>query len=299
MKTKFEGLFPFLDPIGRISDKPRSQEYGITDNPLLFTGEAALLLALSKQLTIAEIRKIEMIITQVQIMSGLYRRHPEILQRQYAIPRNAVSHDEYNGICFMVAANPDYLRFYAIGIVEYGERYGWQFNDLSPRENFFEVFKHSPIKTVRQLLAYLKDKAANPQDTNSVDLRHPLHIIALGQWRQPRDRAFYKIAAGRQPTMFEELYLALATVFSSFGDPFKARGGTKLMSWFRMLSIRRLNGESFLLKLAHKIFERNLTKKLGTNYPVTLALAYFDRKETGVSHPLIGMIYDVINLTKK
>jgi len=291
-KSKIDSLLhPFLDPIGRVSDKPKDQEYGITDNPLLFTGEAALLLALSNQIGKNEVGRLDEILTECEIYPGLYRRQPAYYQDQYKIPMNAVSHDEYNGVCFMVAACPEFFRSYALDIVNYGEKFDWQFNDIAPYGSFFPQLFDAPFQTIKELRLYLKDKKENPQDTNSVDLRHPPYIISLGQWRQPRDRAFYKIAAGLEPSMFEVINLAAATVFSSLGDPFKSRGGTKLMSWFRMLAIERLDYESRLLKLAHKVFRLNLKKALGEEYPTRLALNYFDRLSANETrHPLIDMI---------
>jgi len=290
---------PFVDPIGRVSDKPFSQEDGITDNPLLFTGEGLLLLSLLGRLEKSDIAFCDNALVEVEVAPGLYRRQPAYYQNQYKIPMNAVSHDEYNGVCFMVAASPEFFRSYALDIVNYGERYGWQFNDIAPRTNFFEALFSSPLKTIKELRAYLKDAKENPHDTNSVDLRHPAHIIALGQWRQLRDRAFYKIAAGIDLSLFDTLYLTIATLLSASGDPFKSRGGTKLMSWFRILAIKRLNGEGLLLKLAHKLFERILTKKLGTDYPHKLILNYFDRNDDGLRHPMIMLVKEYLELQKK
>lgn len=291
-------FYPFLDPIKRPSDKPFSQEDGISDNPLLFSGEGLLLLSLLGRLEKSDIAFCDNALVEVEVTPGLYRRQPAYYQDQYKIPMNAISHDEYNGICFMVAASPEFFRSYALDIVNYGERYSWQYNDIAPRANFFEALKDNPIKTIKELRAYLKDNKENPHDTNSVDLRHPPHIIALGQWRQPRDRAFYKIAAGIEPSLFEIINLALATIFSSLGDPFKSRGGTKLMAWFRMLAVRRLNGEGLLLRVAHAIFERNLTKKLGIDYPYKLISNYFDRDDNGLRHPLIMLVKEYLELQK-
>ena len=130
--NNFDNFAPFLDPIGRPSDKPYHQEDGITDNPLLFTGEAALLLNNQNKLGYKELMTILRVVKESTVEPGLYRRQPEYYQKQYSIPWNSVSHDEYNGICFMVAAHPDSLRFIACDIVSYGERNEWQYNDLNP-----------------------------------------------------------------------------------------------------------------------------------------------------------------------
>ena len=151
----------------------------------------------------------------------------------------------------------------------------------------------------KELYAYIKDFRANPQDSNAVDLRHPPYIVALTQIRQPRDRAFYKIAAALKPTLFETIYLAIAIIFSSTGDPSEGRGGTKLMAWFRMLAIERLKSTSMLLKLAHMIFNRNLTKKMGSDYPLKLINSYFDRSFDGIRHPMIALVAEYLELRKK
>jgi hypothetical protein len=54
-----------------------------------------------------------------------------------------------------------------------------------------------------------------------------------------------------------------------------------------------------LLKLAHKIFNRNLTKKLGTDYPYKLISMYFDRNDNGLRHPMIMLVKEYLELQKK
>jgi hypothetical protein len=297
--NKFSYRFsPFVDPIGRVSDKPFLQEEGITDNPHLFDGEAVLLLALLGRLEKSDIEFVDQTLIDVEVAPGLFRRHSKTFQEKYSIPFHSVSHDEYNGICMMAAASPEFFRTYAHDIVFYGERYNWQYCDLYPNSDFFQYFFDNPIKAIREVKSYLADIKANPQDTNSVDLRHSPNIVALTQIRQPRDAAFYKIAAGMIPSLFQTLNLAFAIVFTSTGDPKEGRGGTKLMAWFRMLAIRRLNGESLLLKLAHKLFERVLTKKLGIDYPYKLISMYFDRDDNGLRHPMIMLVKEYLELQK-
>lgn len=297
--NKFSFRFtPFVDPIGRVSDKPSSQEVGITDNPHLFNGEGLLLLALLGKLEKSDIDFVDQCLSNVEVVPGLFRRHPVDFQNQYQIPFHSVSHDEQNGICFAVAASPEHFRNYAFDMVNYGYEYGWQYCDLYPKYSFFPFFWDSPIKVSKLLWEYIKDFRAHPEDSNSVDLRHPPFIVALTQIRQPRDRAFYKIAAALKPTLFETINLALATIFTSTGDPFKGRGGTKLMAWFRILAIQRLGSTSMLLKLAHKIFNRNLTKKLGNDYPLKLINSYFDRSFDGLRHPMISLVAEYLELQK-
>lgn len=290
---------PFIDPIGRVSDKPYTQEMGVTDNPHLFNGEALLLLSLLGRLEKSDIDFVHQSLLETEVVPGLFSRHPKSFQKEYAIPWHSVSHDEYNGICFMTAASPEFFRNTAIDITLYGKRYNWQYCDLYPNSEFFHYFFDNPITVIKEVRAYLADMKANPQDTNSVDLRHSQNIVALTQIRQPRDVAFYKIAAGLTPSLFQTINLALATIFTSTGDPKEGRGGTKLMAWFRMVAIRRLNGESFLLKIAHKLFEYILTKKLGTDYPYKLISMYFDRNDNGLRHPMIMLVKEYLELQKK
>lgn len=300
MMNNFSYTFsPFIDPCGRPSDKPYSQENGITDNGNLFMGEGLLLLSLLGRMQKSDIDFVDQQLLAVEVAPGLFIRHSIEFQKQYNISWHSTSHDEYNGICFMVAASPEFFRINAVDIVEYGTAYDWQYCDLYPRANFFPFFLDSPIKVAKELYAYIKDFRAHPEDSNSVDLRHPKHIVALTQIRQPRDRAFYKIAAALKPTLFETIYLAIAIIFSSTGDPSKGRGGTKLMVWFRMLAIQRLGSTSMLLKLAHIIFNRNLTKKLGSDYPLKLINSYFDRSFDGIRHPMIALVAEYLELRKK
>jgi hypothetical protein len=286
---KFE---PFIDPIGRVSDKARNDEQGITDNPLLFTGEAALLLAKTGQLTITSMLFLEKMLTDCTVVDGLFRRHPESMQKQYAIPRNKISHDEYNGIMFMAAAIPAMKR-HAEAVVAYGQKYCWQFNDIHPRANFFKSFINSPIDTFLKLQAYLKDIKNNPQDTNSVDLRHDGSVVSLSSLRQPRDIAFYKLVAGYSPSLFNVLWLCTSIVLTSYKTIEEgSRGGTILMAWFRNVALNslKLKGfKGFLIRQSIKFFDSKLTKKYSAKYPAIIARLYWDR--VGTSHERHPMIY--------
>jgi len=66
----FKNFAPFIDPIDRVSDKPSHQEKGITDNGLLFTGEAALLLAELSELTYPQKEFMSSMLTQCRLVPG-------------------------------------------------------------------------------------------------------------------------------------------------------------------------------------------------------------------------------------
>ena len=280
----------FRDPIGRVSEKAFNQESGISDNPLLFSGEFLFLKKLLNEITFPEIVAAQKIISEVQLLPGLYRRHPESMQQQYQIPRNNVSHDEYLGVLLLgYAQGTDQL---AKDIVEFGENHNHQYYDIVPGSDFFRALKSSPLETIKKFLAYKKDYKNNPEDTNSVDLRHDGDIGALSYIRQPRDRALYRICAGDKPGLFASLWLAIATVLTtrrSLDDG--SRGGTMLLAWFRMRLIRAIRRESLLLKLAHYTFDRILVKRYGYNYAEVIAIRYFDRLgPNGEKHPIINLI---------
>ena len=299
----FKNFAPFIDPIDRVSDKPSHQEKGITDNGLLFTGEAALLLAELSELTYPQKEFMSSMLTQCRVVPGLYRRHPPVYQERFDIPWHGISHDEQNGITMMVAAAPELIG-HLNNMIQYGKENGWQYNDLNPGSNFFKALLKSPISTIIKLKAYLKDYKDNPQDTASVDFRHDGDITAISSLRQPRDVAFYKIVANQKATLFSVLWLAIAMILctrSTITDG--SRGGTMLMAWFRNIALKRtgLKGyKGYILKLAISIFNSKLAKKYGQRYPEVLAIAYFDRlgkyKER---HPMIFYIKKYLDIGSK
>lgn len=305
-------LYPFLDPIDRVSDKTNNQEYGITDNPHLFTGEACLLVKkLYGRLTFMETLYISANILDCTINEGLYSRHPEELVKKYKIPYNRVSHDEYNGLCFMAHSDFDKLSFIVNNIIGYGQHYDWMYDDrigeipwIEDNNTFFEYFKSDKKLALKQLWVYVKDYINNPQDTNSVDLRHPANITSLFSWRQPRDRAFYFITARRKPSVLDLAWLCLAIVMTSFRRiDKKKRGGTILMAWFRNIVITDVIALKVLpewvnkpLSWSVKFFKFMMKLKYGSKYPVTLATAYFDRKDdNGNRHRMIDLVEKAVD----
>jgi len=290
-------LSTFTDPIGRISDKHYSQEDGLSDNPVLFTGEYCFLAKLLNKFGTQE----ELLCLSTHgfaiVEQGLYTRHPQFLRDKFNIPWNTVSHDEYLGI-LLIAYCLDIHKTIAQDIVNYGKAYNWQYTDLYPKADFFAALKKNPIDTIKKFIAYKKDYKANPQDTNSVDLRHDGNITALTFIRQPRDRALYKLIAGETPSLLESLWLSFAHVYSTRRDlEDGSRGGTMLLAWFRMQLLEKAIGKKMPLsvKLAHTLFDKILVKKYGKEYAYVIANRYFDRiGSNGERHPIISMIKEYI-----
>lgn len=279
----------FVDPIGRLSDKPKDQERGITDNPNLFEGEYLLLHSLLGTLEVNDTLCVLREVYRIEVEPGLYHRHPQFLitENPELLQPNMVSHDEYNGLCFTDIATSGRYKI-AQAIVAYGRKHFWQFADYYPKANFFKALFTSPIQTIRKLRAYLKDRKQNPQNLDAVDFRHSGDVVALTYLRQPRDTAFYKIAAGEEPSLFEILWLSLAIYLSSKRNIFDgSRGGTVLLAWFRMLAIRKAGYSHYVLNLAHRLFEERMVARFGHNYPMILAMMYFDRLTAeGEPHPI-------------
>ena len=291
-------LTPFSDPLGRISEKPTDQEYGISDNPNLFTGEYCFLAKLLKRFGTQEELLCSSTFSFAIVEPGLYTRHPQFLRDKFNIPFNVISHDEYLGV-LLLAHCLGISEAIAKDIVAYGKAYGWQYNDLYPRANFFAALKANPIDTIKKLIAYKKDYKANPQDTNSIDLRHDGNISSLTFIRQPRDRALYKLIAREKISLIESLWLSFAHVYTTRRDlEDGSRGGTMLLAWFRMMLLEAELGKNlpFLVKLSHKLFSKILTRKYGRSYPFVLANRYFDRvsAENNQKHPIIYMIKDLL-----
>lgn len=285
----------FHDPMGRISEKPNNYAMGISDNPNLFTGEYFFLKRLlGKQRTANESLYLCNILTDCRVYPGLYRRHPAKFQEEFNIPYNIVSHDEYIGI-LLLAKSVGCSTDTAQRIVEYGEKYNWQFYDYKPRSDFFRALFKNPINTIKKRKAYRKDYEANKHDTNSVDIRHEGDIVALTFLRQPRDKAFYKLMAGRSPSFLETLWLSISHVYTTRRDlEDGSRGGTMLLAWFRMMLLEDSTEVNGVLKIAHNMFNKILTKKYGKNYQQVIATRYFDLLgPSGEQNPIIDLIKEV------
>lgn len=293
----FQIGYPFVDPAGKISDKPNDQELGITDNGLLFTGELMFLLKKLGKYGISEDSLALCTLFSSRIMPGLYTRHPIEFLNKYGVAHNTISHDEYLGVLLLAFAL-DRPQQEAREIVEYGKKFNWQYTDLYPEADFFRALKRNPIETIKKFIAYKKDYKANPNDTNSVDLRHDSDITALTFIRQPRDRALYKLIAGESPSILESLWLSFAHVYTTRRDlEDGSRGGTMLLAWFRMELLKSACKKlPLVLRLSHWAFGKLLSRRYGKNYAKVIANRYFDRVGSqGERHPIISLIGEYTN----
>lgn len=282
----------FYDPIQRISDKPFDQEEGISDNCLLFTGEFTFLAKELGQYGTQEEILASTTLSLAKVIPGIYTRHPNSLREKYSIPWNTCSHDEYLGVLLLAYVLGKHEQE-AKEIVEYGKAHNWQYTDLYPGADFFKALARSPIETIKKYRAYKADYKANPQDTNSVDLRHDGDITALTFIRQPRDRALYKLIAGESPSLLEILWLSFAHVYTTRRDlEDGSRGGTMLLAWFRMHLLEKACKKlPLVLRLSHRMFDKLLSKRYGKGYSQVIANRYFDRVgSNGERHPIIEMI---------
>lgn len=287
----------FHDPMGRISEKPSNYAQGISDNPNLFTGELFFLKKITGQeLTIKERSYLLDLMLNCKVYPGLYRRHPEAFQKTYNVPYNIVSHDEYIGILLLAKATGCSTAV-ADQIVEYGEKYNWQFYDYYPKADFFRALFNNPIDTIKKRMAYSKDYKARAYDTNNVDISHDPDIVALTFLRQPRDKAFYKLMAQpwHRPSYLEVLWLSLSHVYTTRRNlEDGSRGGTILLAWFRMMLLEESVKIPKVLKMAHNLFDKILTKKYGQNYQHVIATRYFDLLGlNGEQNPIIHLIKEV------
>lgn len=252
---------PYVDEVGNISEG--SWRSG---NPHLFNGQVVLLETLAGEMSGISEHALEYV-RRCKIVPGLYGRYPE---RDADRPHDAVSHDEYNGLMFLSLYNQKL----ALDIYRYGAVHCWQYSETAGA-NFFRLLKSSPVKAVKGVFAFFKDLKSNPQDDSSVDTRHDSDIVALRYWRQPRDVCFYKVMAGKNPSFFEELYLAAATINSAFSGFEYARGGSMLMAWCRYKCLE-LSGNNYgVLRLGNFIFRKILKWKYGKNYVKLIFKTYF------------------------
>lgn len=292
----------FKDPLGRPSDKPDNVEYGITDNALLFTGEYALLMSYLSKLDFGVYSFLVQVLEDSLVQKGLHTRHPQSLMKTYNIAPNKMSHDEMNGIAFISVACPA-LSTYTKDMMTYLEAHHNQYYDLEPESDFIKALRSDPIDALKKLYAYYKDYKSNPQDTNSVDLRHDGNISALSSWKMPRDIAFYTLAAGKKPSLFSTMFLGLSTILSARRNIHDgSRGGTMLMVWFRNLALKKLKIRGlnrWILSQSMRLFDMMLIKKYGKRYPEVLINSYFDRVgDNGERHHMIHLVRLLLDKNK-
>lgn len=282
----------FHDPIGRISEKPKTYAHGITDNPLLFTGEYYYLLSRCRQLTEDEVLHCAKTRIDSMLKYGLYRRHSSGFQREFKVPYNQISHDEYVGI-LLLAHCQKITWLIANDICNYGKRNNWQYNDLAPDVSFWREFKKHSVKQIKDLIEYHRVKKSNAHDTNQVDATfHNQSVVSLNFQRTPRDIAFYELLGRNKTSLFNLIFMCLAHVFTTRRDIYDSkRGGTILLALFRIELLNDHHKDNWFLKMTRKFFHQRLRKKYGKNYLTVIAKHYFDLKDDeGNHHPIIEMI---------
>ena len=137
----------FLDPYGRVTLQPavlhthRDGDYD-SENQLLWTGEASVLLGMRGLLGDYEKSVFLNGIKTCEVRSGLFSRHPNNKGKY-------VSLDEYNGMCMysMMTGNLELPS----EIVEYGQDHNWIYINEKPGQdisNLSELIKY--FKRIRQ-----------------------------------------------------------------------------------------------------------------------------------------------------
>lgn len=249
-KTNFVTIRPAV-----LSD-PENKDFD-SENAWLFTGEALYLAKLCGQ----NLSKIKTLIgigcilrqktddNEKNIM-GLYRRQP-YGENQF---HQAMSWDENNGQILIDKALDGELELWR-RVMWYMKKNDYIYNDRFPNISYSEIIKNKSI------------------DKKEI----------LGSIRQPRDRAFYKIANGEKPRLHELLHMCFATILTTYNKAKKREGETWLyetdffknkkinakyvyrtsgvkMAWFRSQITKNYNK---LTMLTHRIFIKRIYKVWG------------------------------------
>jgi hypothetical protein len=246
-------------------------------NANLFTGEAAILLRLANVMEKKHADDIKRALEGVKIEPGLFTRHPDGSQAN--ADYDVVSHDEYNGIMYMIAALPE-LAHEADAIVEYGQKYNWQFIDGDPGKDGFKALVKNPIRSIKAIVNIYKAwKSDNKQKLNEARWAAG-EISYLSYIRVPRDRAFYKIMApSYKPSTFELLWLALSIFFMARKPKEEFSG--RCMAMFRFLAIDMVGYQSKILNLAHGYMLGKFLQDYGQDFFEVILVNYFKNK----THP--------------
>jgi len=175
---------------------------------------------------------------------------PGLHQRQPVMEpdRHTISHDEHNGLCMLSVCNGDIKTINEI--IEYGEKHGWVFADEKPG-----------AKLSDNLLWY------------------------IWRVRQPRDRAFYRLCAGKKAGLIGVISLAVSSILSAL-KPIEETSG-KNMSWFRFKTLQLLNHPSFILKHTEKLFNWILRRKYKKYYFMEECIKIYFKDP---NHPFHGLI---------
>ncbi len=255
------------DPFGRVTLNPAAHSLHSSvgenswdsENQLLFTGTYAKLLDLLGALDTATYCRLLTGVYACQVPGnpGLFNRHPGWSNR-------TISHDEMNGLMFLDSTGAGNI---AETFIEYGEKHSWAFVNENPGANGLQLFagQNTPLQDGQ------KSRALFPY----------IHRI-----RQPRDRCFYKLVAGKKPNALEVLSFCTAAMLSA-NDPVSETSG-RLMWVFKFLSID--TNSNFMIKYAEKLFYKKLVKDYGAK-PLKELFRIYYRPD----HPMIKLV-DLLGL---
>lgn len=244
-------------------------------NANLFAGEAAILLKMADVMEDKHIKDIKRALASVKIQDGLFTRHPDGSQAN--ADYDVVSHDEYNGIMYMIAAIPE-LAHEADAIVKYGQDHNWQFIDGDPGKDGLKTLVKNPIKSIKSIIKIYKAwKSGNKQALNEARWTAG-DISYISYIRVPRDRAFYKIMApSYKPSLFEILWLS-ASIFFMARKPKEEFSG-RCMAMFRFLAIDMSGFSSKILNLAHGYMLGKFLQDYGQDFFEVILVGYFKNKD--------------------
>lgn len=241
----------WLDPWGRMCLKPAKESLHTpgawdSENQLLWTGELALLIDKHGPTDTSIMGMLGAGINSCQIMKGLYSRHPWKPGEERTF--RDVSHDEYKGLIYYSAATGN--KRIAEQICDYGRSCDWAFIDRDPGASAYKDIKEYASRI-----------------------------------RQPKDRALYKLAAGRTVKWYEVIDLTMSHVLTATRDKSETSG--KVMAFFNNMAIQKLNYghmtslQKKFYKLGHKFYEYRMKKQYGA-YPIArITEIYFNVNATG------------------
>lgn len=268
----------WLDQWGRPNIYNPGRTNSDNGNPLLFLGQYAMMLKMQGLMT--EEKRIEILnaLDASKVSKGLYSRHPD--PYRLTDHHDMVSHDEYNGIMYVVAATG--ATHIADNVVGYGKAHNWQYIDNNPGS---DAFKLGFFKVLGAIWKLLRSSDIEKTREELGELGNLTYI------RLPRDRAFYKIMSKNyKPSWFELLWMCVATYTSTLKDKNHINGSGRIMAWFRIKSILERGYTNPILTITNLLFQRSLIKNYGNRYMDVLFSMYFQNKK----HPF----HDLIRNTK-
>lgn len=228
----------YSDEYMRLSLKPRlANKRGSYDNenPHLFTGMFATLMAALGIYEEQFMYQIEANMLEAQVVSGLFGRqavgnngypkdHPQHGEH------NSVSHDEYNGLVMQSAYIMD--RSFIDDIVLYGKNNHWSYNDAKP-------FK-----------------------------------FEMRYWRQPRDRFLYKACSeSYKPSLVDKLWFYCSTILTSRSKGERVDG--ELMLFYKFLSLEMCGYRSKTVSKAREYYNAKMQERFGDSWVTELHQRYF------------------------